>query len=132
MNESLYYCIYFDVAENQGIRIIRNETDDLNTSGTSPTIVFEASEEGWWMYQNGSFQNYYTVKIWVLSRIYPSHHMLLDDVQSRHIHQLYVSQAMEYFSIEIAVLPTHTVVVYILRKKLTSHLNKRIHSQCPP
>ena len=60
VDKSLYYCIYFDVTENTGNRIGIAENPDLNTSGTSPAIVFEASVEGWWCTQEGTFRDYYT------------------------------------------------------------------------
>ena len=57
-NESLYYCVYFDVAENEGMRIGISETIDINTSGTSPSVI-EESVDGWWSAFNQSFNNYY-------------------------------------------------------------------------
>jgi len=57
-NESLYYCIYFDVTENNGTRTGLNETLDINTSGTPPS-VFEKSVDAWWSYFSQSFYSYY-------------------------------------------------------------------------
>jgi len=57
-NESLYYCVYFDVVENEGMRIGISETIDINTSGTSPSVI-EESVDGWWSALNQSFNNYY-------------------------------------------------------------------------
>jgi len=57
-NESLYYCIYFDVTENKGTRTGLNETLDINTSGTPPSVV-EKSVDGWWSTFNQSFNSYY-------------------------------------------------------------------------
>jgi len=57
-SESLYYCVYFDVSENEGMRVGISENDNINTSGTSP-VVIEESVDGWWLTLTESLDNYY-------------------------------------------------------------------------
>jgi len=57
-NESLYYCIYFDVVENNGTRNSINETLDINTSGTQPSVS-EESVDAWWSYFTQLFYTFY-------------------------------------------------------------------------
>ncbi len=54
-----YYCVYFDVEENKGIRNGITEILDMNGSG-NPNINFEGSAEGWWTEPIQPFKTYYT------------------------------------------------------------------------
>jgi len=58
VSEPSFYCVYFDVKKNKGIRVGINETLDMNESG-NPSIDFEGSAEGWWTEQLLPFNNYY-------------------------------------------------------------------------
>ena len=48
VNDSSYYCVYFDVSCNNGTRTEREETVGMNLSNQSVSVGFEGSDEGWW------------------------------------------------------------------------------------
>ena len=60
--ELSYYCVYFDVLENNGTREKIDETDDLTEFGNA-TISFERPVEGWWPEFIPPDDNYYPLNI---------------------------------------------------------------------
>ena len=60
--ELSYYCVYFDVLENNGTREKIDETDDLTEFGNT-TISFEHPVEGWWPKFIPPDDNYYPLNI---------------------------------------------------------------------
>lgn len=59
VNGDFFYCVYFDVDINSGIRTPTDETLDMNLSNQGISTTFEGSVEGWWTNLTQTLNNYY-------------------------------------------------------------------------